>query len=96
MPIYEYECLFCKNTFEITQKFDDPLLQKCPFCDGKVKKLISNTSFVLKGSGWYLTDYASAERKKGLETEKATSEKKSTDTKTEVKSETSKESVAAK
>lgn len=95
MPIYEYECLQCKHSFEIMRKFNDALLTTCPICDGKLKKLISNTSFVLKGNGWYLTDYASTERKKGLETEKETSEKKSTDTKKETKSETPKETVAA-
>ena len=57
MPIYEYQCQKC-GTFEATQKITDKALAKCPTCKGKVKKLISNTSFQLKGTGWYVTDYA--------------------------------------
>ena len=57
MPIYEYQCQKC-GTFETTQKITDKPLAKCPTCKGKVKKLISNTSFQLKGTGWYITDYA--------------------------------------
>jgi len=57
MPIYEYECGKC-GTFEATQKITDRALTRCPTCKGKVKKLISNTSFQLKGTGWYVTDYA--------------------------------------
>ena len=55
MPIYEYKCDKC-GTFEATQRITDKALAKCPACKGKVKKLISNTSFQLKGSGWYITD----------------------------------------
>src|SRR3990167_10016105 len=57
MPIYEYKCQNC-GTFEMTQRITDKSLGKCPTCKGKVKKLISNTSFQLKGTGWYITDYA--------------------------------------
>src|SRR5687768_3675395 len=57
MPIYEYACQKC-GTFEMTQRITDEPLSKCPTCKGKVKKLISNTSFQLKGTGWYITDYA--------------------------------------
>jgi putative FmdB family regulatory protein len=57
MPIYEYQCQKC-GTFEVTQRITEKALSKCPTCRGKVKKLISNTSFQLKGTGWYLTDYA--------------------------------------
>lgn len=58
MPIYEYQCTQCGEVFEAFQKItDEPLLQ-CKFCHGKVEKLISHSSFQLKGSGWYLTDYA--------------------------------------
>ena len=59
MPIYEYDCQKC-GTFETTQKITEKPLSKCPTCKGKVKKLISNTSFQLKGTGWYVTDYASS------------------------------------
>ena len=57
MPIYEYQCAKC-GTFEVTQRITEKPLGKCPTCKGKVKKLISNTSFQLKGTGWYVTDYA--------------------------------------
>jgi putative FmdB family regulatory protein len=57
MPIYEYNCQKC-GTFEISQRITEKPLGKCPTCKGKVKKLISNTSFQLKGTGWYITDYA--------------------------------------
>lgn len=88
MPIYEYECIQCGKNHEVIQKFSDEPLSTCPDCGGQMKKLISNTSFVLKGNGWYVTDYASSERKKGLDSEKGTSEKKSSETKKETKAET--------
>ncbi len=61
MPIYEYQCENCGH-FELTQKITENPLKRCPTCKGKVKKLISNTSFQLKGTGWYLTDYARKDR----------------------------------
>lgn len=87
MPIYEYECLQCGKNREVFQKFSDEPLGTCPDCGGQVRKLISNTSFVLKGNGWYVTDYASPERKKATESEKGSME---------TKSETKKEAVATK
>ena len=72
MPIYEYLCKKC-GEFEVTQRITDDPLARCPTCRGKVKKLISNTSFQLKGSGWYVTDYA----RKGSEAKKETGETKS-------------------
>ena len=58
MPIYEYRCLDCDHEFERMQKFSDPPLQACPICEGTVQKLISRSTFHLKGDGWYVTDYA--------------------------------------
>ena len=58
MPIYEYKCSKCGEIFEAFQKINDNPLNKCKFCSGKVERLISQTSFQLKGSGWYMTDYA--------------------------------------
>ena len=52
MPIYEYECLAKGHRFEELQKLSDRPLSKCKVCGGKVKKLISTSSFQLKGSGW--------------------------------------------
>lgn len=58
MPIYEYECTKCKTHVEILQKITDNPLTKCPKCKGRLEKQWSSTSFQLKGSGWYVTDYA--------------------------------------
>ncbi len=65
MPIYEYECKVCHEKKEIIQGFNDPLLQICSSCGGELKKLISSASFVLKGTGWYITDYARNNGSKG-------------------------------
>ena len=59
MPVYEYECVKCGQHTEILQKISDPPITKCELCNGKMKKLISQSTFHLKGSGWYVTDYAS-------------------------------------
>jgi putative FmdB family regulatory protein len=72
MPIYEYRCTACGKDFERLQKMTDNPLQECPFCRGKVRKLLSNTSFHLKGTGWYVTDYA---RKSGGGHEQAATKK---------------------
>ena len=58
MPIYEYECQKCNQITEAMQKFSDPPLSECPHCSGKLRKLISQSAFHRKGSGWYVTDYA--------------------------------------
>ena len=107
MPIYEYQCQKC-GTFEITQRITEKPLNKCPTCKGRVKKLISNTSFQLKGTGWYVTDYArkgqgdskgengakaSAESKTSSES-KTTSESKK-DSKSESSSRSSEKSSSA-
>ena len=57
MPIYEYQCQKCGRTTEVMQKFSDAPLSRCSACGGKVSKIMSNCSFHLKGSGWYVTDY---------------------------------------
>jgi len=57
MPLYEYECQKCEKVHEIMQKFSDPLMKDCPDCSGPVQKLMSLSSFSLKGTGWYTTDY---------------------------------------
>jgi putative FmdB family regulatory protein len=59
MPIYEYKCSRCGRINEIWQKLSDPPLDTCEVCGGSVKKIISHNSFHLKGTGWYVTDYAS-------------------------------------
>lgn len=59
MPLYEYKCTKCGSVFEILQKVNDPPLKKCIRCQGSVKKLVSPSALQFKGSGWYVTDYAS-------------------------------------
>ena len=57
MPLYEYRCELCNKVYEVIQKFSDEPLKTCETCAGPVEKLMSRTSFQLKGSGWYATDY---------------------------------------
>lgn len=57
MPIYEYVCQKCGHQLEIMQKMSDKPLSRCPACRGKLEKIFSQTSFQLKGAGWYVTDY---------------------------------------
>lgn len=57
MPIYEYACVKCGHQLEVMQKMSDKPLSKCPECKGKLEKQFSQTSFQLKGSGWYVSDY---------------------------------------
>ncbi len=79
MPLYEYECVGCGDLTEELQKFSDKPLTKCKSCGGKLHKLISHSSFHLKGSGWYVTDYAgkkdSATKPAEKKTDAATSSK---------------------
>jgi putative FmdB family regulatory protein len=70
MPIYEYQCNRCNEIFEIFHKIDEECKVACPKCLGPVKKLISATNFVLKGSGFYVNDYPSESRKEGKKSEK--------------------------
>jgi putative FmdB family regulatory protein len=87
MPIYEYECSKCGKITEAMQRFSDPPLTECSHCGGPVRKMISMSTFHLKGSGWYVTDYsgknqsvcsAGGEQQKGSEknTEASSSESK--------------------
>ncbi len=58
MPIYEYECTACSQITEAVQRFSDPPLTECAHCHGQMRKLVSRSTFHLKGSGWYVTDYS--------------------------------------
>ena len=57
MPIYEYKCNKC-GVFEAMQGIKEAPLKKCPTCKSRVERQMSRGSFILKGSGWYATDYA--------------------------------------
>lgn len=70
MPVYEYECKECEKVFEVQQRIADEPLKQCPDCDGEIKKLMSMSSFQLKGGGWYADGYASPSEKAGSKPEK--------------------------
>lgn len=90
MPIYEYQCTECGKIEEALQKVSDASLTTCTHCSGKLNKLISHSAFHLKGSGWYVTDYANKGKspsaattdKSGTEPSPAPETSKATDTKT--------------
>jgi len=75
MPLYEYQCTKCGEIEEAIQKFSDPPLTTCRHCSGKLNKLISQSSFHLKGTGWYASGYskppASSTGGKELESKKS-------------------------
>lgn len=58
MPIYEYRCRKCGHEFETLQRIGARPLRKCPECSGRLEKLISRTSFQLKGDGWFAEGYS--------------------------------------
>ncbi len=62
MPVYEYECESCCKVFEVQQRMADAPLSSCPECEGSVKKVMSMSSFQLKGGGWYADGYASTQK----------------------------------
>jgi putative FmdB family regulatory protein len=75
MPIYEYTCQKCGRHLEVMQKMSDKPLTRCPECKGRLEKIFSQTSFQLKGSGWYVSDYTG--RGKAEKAEKAEKSEKS-------------------
>jgi putative FmdB family regulatory protein len=65
MPVYEYACEKCGHEFEVSQRITEEPVKTCPKCKArKVKRLISQTSFVLKGGGWYSDLYSSGGKDK--------------------------------
>jgi putative FmdB family regulatory protein len=87
MPIYEYRCEKCGKVFEVLQRFSDDPVKIHEACGGEVEKLISQSAFQLKGSGWYQTDYA-----KGSPAALAAKSDGSAEAKSEGKTETSSDS----
>ena len=77
MPIYEYSCKSCGHEWEEMQKITDAPLTRCPGCGGrKAHRLISRSNFVLKGTGWYVTDYGRGTGGTAGESKKSTPPKK--------------------
>lgn len=70
VPTYDYQCDACGRTFEIRQRISEAPLTRCEVCGGAIRRLIAPAPFILKGGGWYVTDYPSEARKKGLDSEK--------------------------
>jgi len=93
MPIYEYKCEDCGEVFEVFQKVSDPSPNEHSCGGKKVHRIMSQTSFVLKGGGWYATDYAQKSKKpegdSGTPKSDGTEKTSKTETKTEVKTNTS-------
>ena len=73
MPTYEYQCDSCHRTFEVRQRISESALTTCEVCGGPVRRLLSAAPFILKGEGWYVTDYPSEARKKARSEEKSSS-----------------------
>ena len=69
VPTYEYECPKCPRIFEVKQRITEPKLEVCERCGGPIHRLLSATPFILKGGGWYVTDYPSESRKKASRSE---------------------------
>jgi len=67
MPVYEYECKECEKVFEVQQKIADKPLTSCPDCEAPVTKLMSMSSFQLKGGGWYADGYSGPSNGSGKE-----------------------------
>jgi putative FmdB family regulatory protein len=91
MPIYEYECLACGKIFETVQKISEEPLTECRYCGGRVNRLISNCSFQLKGTGWYVTDYKSSSSSPGNGSRQSESKEEKSESKVEAKTEEKKE-----
>jgi len=72
MPIYEYQCDACGAQRELILKPGEVARPTCTSCRRRMRRVISKTAFILKGTGWYVTDYPSDARKKGMEGEKPT------------------------
>jgi putative FmdB family regulatory protein len=73
VPTYEYQCDKCQRVFEVRQRISDPPLVSCEACGGSIRRLLSPAPFILKGGGWYVTDYPSESRKKAMEADKSSS-----------------------
>jgi len=78
VPTYEYECPKCPRVFEVRQRITEPAFTTCDRCGGPVHRLLSAAPFILKGGGWYVTDYPSESRKEASKAESAPSESAST------------------
>ena len=79
MPTYEYKCQDCSRVFEVRQRISEPALTTCDKCGGPVRRLIGAATFILKGKGWYVTDYPSEARKNAMKSESSPTPTSGTD-----------------
>ena len=89
MPLYEYQCTACGKIEEAIQKFSDPPLTTCKHCSGALTKLISQSSFHLKGTGWYVTDYSKKSSSKDEKNTATSSNEKTSSDSTDTKADAS-------
>jgi putative FmdB family regulatory protein len=97
MPLYDYRCHHCGETFEVRQKFADPVLTVHEGCGGELERLISLAALQFKGTGWYVTDYGRNGKKPGgsngkSETKSDSHGESKTESKSDAKSESKSES----
>ena len=91
MPLYEYRCLKCDETFEVRQKFSDEPVATHATCGGEGKRMLSAPQLHFKGSGFYITDYG----KGGSGAIKPATPGAKTETKSETKTESKPAAPAA-
>ena len=72
MPLYEYECTACHRRTEKIQKFSDPEITVCPYCNGHLERVLSAPAVSFKGGGWYADGYGNAKPKASSSESKGT------------------------
>ena len=91
MPIYEYQCDQCGHQLEVLQGVSEKILTECPACHGfTLNKLMSSTSFQLKGTGWYATDFRNKGQSSDTKNSKESQEVKTSDSNTQAQTSESK------
>ena len=90
MPLYDYRCKRCGETYEVRQRFADEPLQTHEGCGGEVERLISAPALQFKGTGWYVTDYARGGKSSNGKDEAPKTDAAKTETKSDSKTETTK------
>jgi len=74
MPIYEYKCYVCEKLFDVEQRMTDPVIEKCQYCGGPVKRVFSPVGVIFKGSGFHVTDYGKEKVKEEKKIEEKSAE----------------------
>jgi len=81
MPLYEYECTACHRRTEKIQKFSDPEITVCPYCNGHLERVLSAPAVSFKGGGWYADGYGNAKPKSSTESKGSSDKGSSTESK---------------